>query len=56
MYMYIATLANLTAALTTGVASMASLHSYKFEIPRSRGNIDATTWGWLRAETPEASS
>jgi len=25
-------------------------------ILRSRGNIDATTWGWPRAETPEASS
>ena len=44
------------AAMNTGVATMSSLAQYRVEVPRSRGNVDATTWGWLRVETPEASS
>jgi len=47
------TMVNLTAALSIGVATMSSLC-----VPtlRSRGNVDATLWGWLRVEMPEASS
>ena len=39
------TLVDLMAALSTSVATMSSLDSYEFEIPRlrSRGNVDATT-------------
>jgi len=36
--------------------SSSSLASYEFEIPSSRGIIDAMTWGWPRMETAEASS
>ena len=31
------------AAMNTGVATMSSLAQYRVEVPRSRGNVDATT-------------
>ena len=34
------------------LAALCSTYSYEFEILRSRGNVDAMTWGFPRAETP----
>ena len=38
------------------MSSLAQLRTSSRWIPRSRGNVDVTTWGLPRAETPEVSS